>query len=330
MLTMIVPVFLIAVGTAYCLHIVSEYISCAGKAESSVSASRKTFSYIHLPTSLAVLTTIIGLGSLLVNRIPTIREFAVFACFGMLSILIVALTFLPAVLSLIPLPGKEEKKKTAQLQPVKAIIERIIDWDLNHQKIVLPIIAIFTVFCLAGIFHLRVETNPVGYFKADTPVKRNFEDIYHVLSGSFPINVVVAHKEADYFEEPENIAQVEKIQKFLETLPGVDKTVSFADYMKLVNYASNQFDPKYYILPEEGFEVRMVMNNYTGMLGQDMFDRFMNSDMSKINIVLLTHISSSSDFIELRRKIYDHAAQNFSKDLQWEVTGFGMSISASS
>ncbi|MGD8504853.1 MAG: MMPL family transporter, partial [Syntrophobacterales bacterium] len=77
MLTMIVPVFIIAVGTAYCLHIGSEYLSCAQVAESRAEAAFLTFSTISLPTVLAVFTTVIGLGSLLVNRIVAIREFAV-------------------------------------------------------------------------------------------------------------------------------------------------------------------------------------------------------------------------------------------------------------
>ena len=129
MLTMIVPVFLIAVGTAYCLHIVSEYIACSNKAESTRDAVLATFAYIYFPTSLAVLTTIIGLGSLLVNRIPAIREFAIFSCFGMLSILVISLSFIPAVLTLIPLPNntKKEGEKSNFILP---IIKRIVDCNL--------------------------------------------------------------------------------------------------------------------------------------------------------------------------------------------------------
>jgi predicted RND superfamily exporter protein len=74
-LTMIVPVFLIAVGTAYCLHIISEYRMQAGRAASPVQASINTFGRITLPTTLAVATTLVGLGSLMVNRINAIQEF---------------------------------------------------------------------------------------------------------------------------------------------------------------------------------------------------------------------------------------------------------------
>jgi predicted RND superfamily exporter protein len=46
-----------------------------------------TYSQITLPTLLAILTTLLGLGSLFVNRISAIREFALFSCIGMTAFL---------------------------------------------------------------------------------------------------------------------------------------------------------------------------------------------------------------------------------------------------
>lgn len=330
MLTMIVPVFLIAVGTAYCLHIVSEYLACIREVDSPQAASIATFANISFPTALAVLTTIIGLGSLLVNRIPTIREFALFSCFGMFSLLVITLGVLPAVLALIPLPFEKRYQEKRAPDFFDRLIEKIIHIVLNKQKVAFSILGAIVVICSIGILRIRVETNPVGYFKSDTPVIQHFYDIYRDLSGSFPINVVVESKDTDHFEDPRHLADIARFQEFLSTLPGVDKTISFADYMKLVNYVLNAFDPKFYALPEEGFESRMVINNYTTMLGQDMFDRFMNPGLSKTNIVLLTHISSSREFLKTRDKIIAHAQRSFARDLSLDVTGFGIVISASS
>ena len=330
MLTMIVPVFLIAVGTAYCLHIVSEYIACQEKTRSPKEVTARTFSHIAFPTFLAVLTTIIGLGSLFINRITMIQEFALFSCFGMVSILIIVLTFLPAAMSLMPVSSKTQKKKVASSSLFQRFIDYIVDLNLNHQKITLSIIGVVVLICLIGILRIRVQTNPVGYFKENTEVKRNFNDIYKHLSGCFPINVVMEHADVDYFQDPAHLAAVARLQNFLEKLPGVDKTISFADYLKLVNYALNKFEHKHYVLPQEGFEVRMAINNYTTMLGEDMLKRFMNPDFSKTNILLLTHVSSSRDFLEIRDKINEHVKTNFSKDLKWDVTGLGMTIAVSS
>jgi diguanylate cyclase (GGDEF)-like protein len=328
MLTLIVPVFLIAVGTAYCLHIISEYLTQVKVAESSKAAANATFATATFPTTLAVATTAIGLGSLLINKITTIREFAVFSCLGLFSLLIVLLTFLPAAMAIMPLRKNRKRIKKA------GFLDRLLAWvvrlDLHHQRITLPILGIITLVCLIGIFQIRVETNPVDYFKEDIPVSRNFHDIYQDLSGSFPLNVSMQGDQEGYFEDPKHIADIAKLQKFIDTLPGVDKTISFADYLQLVNYASNSYDPTYYTLPTDGFEIRMLINSYRMMLGEDMLNRFMKSDFSHTNIMLLTHISSSQVFLQTRARILDYVEKNFSKDLVWDVTGFGMVISESS
>ena len=300
MLTMIVPVFLVAVGTAYCLHIVSEYLANINTADSAYDAIGKTFGNIALPSFLAVLTTVIGLGSLLVNRITAIQEFAIFSCFGMLSILIIVLTFLPATLACVPLPAKGTAKHVGSKPYFSNFIDKIVKLNLKHQKIVLPIIGAAVLLCLVGIFQIQVETNPVEYLKEHTPVKRNFIDIYQNLSGSFPINVAMAGSQVDLFEDPRKLADIARVQEYLDSFSGVDKTLSFADYLMLVNYVLNRFEPEYYRLPVEGFEVRLLLNNFKTILGEDVFSRFMNPELSKTNILLLTHMSSSRQFLQLR------------------------------
>ncbi|MGD9972749.1 MAG: MMPL family transporter, partial [Desulfatirhabdiaceae bacterium] len=69
MLTMMVPVFLMAIGIAYCLHICSEYMHQCQSGDTPLQVVFRTFSHTALPTSLTVLTTIVGFASLLVNQI---------------------------------------------------------------------------------------------------------------------------------------------------------------------------------------------------------------------------------------------------------------------
>ena len=329
-LTMIVPVFLIAVGTAYCLHMVTEYRQQIQMAQDRHVAVTETFNNTTFPTILAVATTVIGLGSLLISRIAAIQEFAIFACMGILSFLIILLTLMPAVMSLLPVPEKTESANISGLNFFDRMIDGIVSINLNHQKITFSVLGILVLFSIVGIFKIPVESNPVGYFKEDTEVSRNFHDIYQHLSGSFPMNVTLGSDTEEYFQQVENILKIEKLQTYIDTLPGIDKTVSFADYLKLVNYASNQFKPEYYRLPEEAWELRMLINSYKMMLGDDMLNRFMNPDFSLANILLLTHISSSRKFLEAKKNILLHAKNTFSKEVHWDVTGLGMVISESS
>ncbi len=330
MLTMIVPVFITAVGTAYCMHLCDAMLENLMKTESAKGAVIQTFMEMALPTCLAVFTTVISLASLLINRITAIREFAVFACIGMLSLLCIALTLLPAAFAVLPMPSGGKKIGGHFSALLARFLDMIIHINLKTQKSTFSIIGAVLVICAAGIFFIQVETNPMEYFKPETPVSRHFNDIYKDLSGCFPVHVVLESTEADFFERPDNVAHIARLQAFLGSLPKVDKSISFADYMMLINYATNRYASEYYQLPEESFEVRMLINNYKMLLGQDMLSAFMSPDFSKANILLLTHLSSSRDFLDIREKILEHAKTAFPAHLSVHVTGIGMVLSESS
>ena len=330
LLTMIVPVFLIAVGTAYCLHVISEYISNARLAQTANEAVIATFANSALPCTLAVVTTLFGVGSLFVNRIRAIQEFALFACFGLGSLLLVLLLLLPAVLVLIPLPSQKKQGVTGIDKLLDRGLDTIIGLSLKHQKAAFMSIGILSLLAVVGIFFIQVETNPFEYFKKDIPIRRNFDDIYQKLSGSFAVSVIMESRQDYYFEDPQHISEIKRFQEYLETLHAVDKTISFADYVMLVHYALNKYDSKYYLIPQEAFETRMAINNYKGLLGEELYSPFMTPELNKANILMLTHISSSKDFLKIRDAILTHAQQNLPEHLAVEVTGFGVAIAASS
>ena len=331
LLIMIVPIFLIAVGTAYCMYIFPEYSLAQESCETPRDASLICFMRLGFPTFLAVFTTSIGLGSLLINKISEIRHFALFSCFGILAMLFILITFLPAVMALLPFSrGAQLPESNSAENVMDRVLSGIITLNLKYQKWVLGLIAFISLLGIYGITRIQVETNPMDFFKKNTTIARNFNDIYRDMAGSFPINVAINSRQDDYFEAPEHLKLIAGLQDFLSKLPAVDKTISFCDYLKLVNYATNQYRDALYALPEEGFEVRMLINSFKTMLGMDMLGRFMNENFSEANIVLRTHISSSKDFLNTQKRIEAYLRKNLPAGLSFQVTGIGVVISHSS
>ena len=330
LLTMIVPVFLIAVGTAYCLHICSAYLFSTTYTASPSEAALATYSQMAFPTCLAVLTTMLGIGSLMVNHMTAIREFALFCCLGMASLLVVSMTLMPALMALMPLPQKRENSEKGDQGLLRQVLKVIIRVDLHHQRVVFPVFFLLVMVFVAGALRLRVETNPLHYFRKDTDVYRNFHDSYQDLSGSFPVTLLLEGPEADYFEDPDKIRMLAELETALEALPKVDKVISVAGYLKLVNYAANRYDKAYLVLPKEGFELRMLLNDFRMLLGEDMLARFMTADFSNTNMLIMTHISSSREFLLLEKKIKALMPQYVPKTVNAEVTGLGVAVSASS
>jgi predicted RND superfamily exporter protein len=330
MLTLIVPVFLIAVGTAYCLHICAAYLEAARLAASPRAAVRATMGGQAFPVFLAVATTLLAIGSLAVSRITAIQEFARFAAFGMASLGVILMSFFPALLVLLPLPARREAVPRGIQRHTGRLIDAVIHLNTHHQRSVFWILGAATLLLALGTLNIRVETNPVAFFKSDTPVRRHFHDIYTHMSGSFPVNVVLSGPTEDYFEETGNLTHLAELQAFLDQLPGVDKTISLADYLRLVNYAYNRYDPKFYTLPQDPYELRMLMNNFKILLGNDLLRRFLSADYRQANLLLLTHIASTRELLRARDTILAHVGENLPKELHCEVTGLGMVIADSS
>jgi len=164
LLTMIVPVFLIAVSTAYCLHVISEYSSISQPAADRKAMVIATLGHTAFPCTLAVFTTLIGVGSLFVNRIRAIHEFALFSCIGLLILLITLVLFLPAMLVFVP----QSKREMAGIAGVGKLFDRLLDaivqLNLKHQKAAFYTIGILALLAVIGIFFIHVETNPVAQF----------------------------------------------------------------------------------------------------------------------------------------------------------------------
>jgi predicted RND superfamily exporter protein len=158
------------------------------------------------------------------------------------------LIFIPAVLSLAPLSKKKTNEEYLTSKLLDKLLEYIISTNRKKSRLLLSFIAIIIILISAGIFFIKVESNPISYFKPETPISINFNDINKNLSGSLLINVLLEGNSKDFFEKPNNIEVIANIQKSVEQLPGIDKSLSFADYLKLINYVQNKFDSQKYIV----------------------------------------------------------------------------------
>ncbi len=116
-ITTILPVILVAVGSAYGIHVVSHYYDeMAGKRNLSDAEHREivfgTLRKIGQPVLLAALTTFAGFGSLCFTSVVPIFEFGLFASFGVIVAFVVSLTLIPALL-LIRGPDRKNRDSAA-------------------------------------------------------------------------------------------------------------------------------------------------------------------------------------------------------------------------
>jgi diguanylate cyclase (GGDEF)-like protein len=326
-MTLVVPIFLMTVGTAYCLHVVSEYVHLARTATDSKEAAAFTLRHMRLPTALAVGTTLVGLSALVFNSNQTILDFAIPACVGMLSFMLLLFTLFPAILALMPLMHPKNAPRSGDI--LDRLLKFVVRVNLNHQKALFTVAAILTILGLWGISQLRIDADTTRYFRESEPVTQHFHDVYQDMAGAFPVNVVVGGPTADYFSDPDNIAKLLELQDYLESIPGIDKTLSFANYVQLIYYSINNYIPTFYALPQDPAELGNILNLYKMFLGPDMSRRFMNEDRSKAAILMMMHISSGYEWLETEAQILEWSRQFYGDTATVQMASMGTIVAHS-
>jgi hydrophobe/amphiphile efflux-3 (HAE3) family protein len=332
MVTMIIPTLLIAVGSAYALHIMAAYFDEAARKKTHDEAVIQGLKRVCLPTIVASATTIVGFVSLLTNKIDIVREFALFSCLGLFIMLGIHLIFIPAALSRLHMP-----KTTSVFDPltkswIETLLGRITLITRKYPAAILVFSALTALVAGAGVVRIRVETSPISYFKSEAPVKMAFEDVHKHLAGIYPINVVLRTSVPGYFTSPKILQEVESLQAFLNGLEGVDVTVSVVDLLKFEGLFTRSFrdKEKYYVLPNDAFVIREAIKNFRMLQGDEFIDHFVSKDFSKINVTCRSHMVSTAEFIQAENVIVEYVRKHFPRDVEVDVTGLTMAVSHSS
>jgi len=246
--------------------------------------------------------------------------------------MLVSLTFLPAGLSLFPLPDEKSRLKvhgswsSSLLQSIGLF---------NFRKRYSAIVAAFCLIAiaLAGYPRLFIETNAVNFFKENDIVRQTIGRISTKFGGTIPIRTVIDAKEEDAILEPETLRQMEALQRYLESFDRIGKTISIVDMIKDMNMAIHEGDPAYDKIPATKQEAQRYLFLYSLASQPDEFRSLITNSHSMATVIArLKQVNEDNEPLGTRgtRQILDkvqgYIAREFSPDLKVTPTGRAQNI----
>ncbi len=333
--TSILPPLLLVVGSSYAIHVMARYYEMVATLP---AADRETvvveaFERVWLPLVISALTTVIGFGSLLVNRITAIWDLGLFAVVGVLFLAFTSLTFLPAALALLPL----------ELRTVRSgrISPRLSDWltwlgGRAHAKRrrILWIGAGLALVGLVGTQRIRVDSDFLYYFEPDSEVRRANETINQEIVGSNPFYLVIEGSEPGTLRRWEVLRLVKDLQGFLHTLPGITSSISLVDYLELLERGLAKGGAGDYVIDDEGNIVpvsppKPFWDDPKALApvlklvdtSPETFRNWVTSDFAYANILVRTNLSGSQRIEETLARIRTYIAEHFPAEIPVHLTG---------
>lgn len=242
-ITIVLPVFLIAVANDYGIHMIAKYqeLNIPGNDYTKTDIARRIFSSLSKPVLITGLTTMAGMLCLLGHTLVPASQLGILAAIGVAFALAASLFFIPAIISLLP-KSRPILHSTDNEYRGKPILEKLL-WFFGNlvstkPKAVITGALIFSAISVIGIFFVNVDTDPKNYFSKDHPVVHATDMIDRNLGGSQNISVVFKGD----IKEPRIMHKIDSLEQSFLNMPEVGNTSSIARVVRQMSRALNDQD----------------------------------------------------------------------------------------
>ena len=302
--TLILPPLLMAIGIAYAIHVISRYYVELRPGRPRAAVVAAAAEHIRLPVSVAWLTTVVGCATLIFNPIHAIRDFGIYSVVGITAIVIVSLLLIPAALLLLPDPPAPPVVDDAGGRTA-ALVGAVGRWAVVHRRAVLVGGLLLCAVSLWGVSRIRIETDYLEFFSPESVFRRDNTRIADALGGTQPIYVTIEGGGPGAAQRLETLVAIRDLQQFIAEQPGVDGSLSLADYVAVVQGVLNRERGRG--LPDAQADVDQLM------LFANPADiaPVVSRDFARANIIVRTRLSGSAQVGAFVHAVEDYARSRF-------------------
>jgi predicted RND superfamily exporter protein len=218
--TVIVPIFVLVMGSADGLHFVTHYQDVSAETDDPVERVTSTLREVGIPMILTTVSTAVGFLSLLATDIGPIRQLGAFAAIGIVFAGIISFFSLPALLV-------ETGVGPATRTPL--IGHRLTEglkWLVVRRWSAPAVVAVVVIFAAIFIPRLDVDSDPLFMFNTDDDVRLAFDKTEELFGGGTPL---VGEFMFDPSDPLVSLEVVRAAEADLEALPGVRSVFSATD-----------------------------------------------------------------------------------------------------
>lgn len=221
------PVILFAVGSAYGIHILARYYALARRLPGP-QAVRRTVTEAAPVVIAAGLTTAVGLLSFLAMDIAPLRSFGLFTSVGILATLLLAVTFIPAVLYVARL-----RRDQGGIGVLRAACRRLALTSRRHRAAWAAALALLALAGAAFTGRVRTSMDTTSFYSAGSPPARAEQFMRRHFGGSLFVQVYL---QAD-LGQPAMLRLVQQLADRVSLLEQVSDVMQVSEAIAQANEA---------------------------------------------------------------------------------------------
>jgi len=282
-----IPVFLMPIAILDDVHVLSGFFDRYRVLRDKRRALLEGMKPLYKPMLYTSLTTAVGFASLALADIPPVRVFGLFVAFGVMAAWLFSMTVVPAMISLM----SDRALKRVLVQNINGrapALDRLLRplgrFAFTRPRAVLLVGLAALLLGIAGITRIRINDNPVRWFKTGHPMRTADRVMNNLFGGTYMAYLVVDGGIAGAARLPEVVSYIDRLQAHLESSPLVGKTSSVADIVRRINLVLHDNDALYDTVPETPEAIGQFLFLFQSSGDPNDLDNFIDSDARQANI----------------------------------------------
>ena len=321
LITSAVPVFLVAVGTAYGIHLAAHFRGHLEAGKDRFTAVKDTIRGTGGAVLVAATTTIAGFASLGTSSIGPVRDFGLFLAFGITVALVVSFTIVPTLLLMGGHPTHAPGPEATQGRLATAL-RGVALFSVRHRGLVVLSTAALCIGAVAlTAVLLRVDQESVGLFPEGSVVRDSDELFASRFGGTHTLSVVLEGPGQRSMLDPKALRFIDGLQRHVEGHPEVGKTTSLADYIRRMNRVMHRGDARFDSIPEEPNLAAQYVQLYEMSGDTEDFSSVVDFDYAAGQVLVQVRNGRSEVASQIRSMVEEYSAANLPEGYQTRMAG---------
>lgn len=305
------PVVILAVAAGHAVQILKRYYEEFGLVRNSHEAIVRSIVAVGPVMVIASVIAAAGFASLATFGITSVRVFGMLMASGILSALVIELTFTPACRALLPAPKVRETTREKAHGWLDRVLERLARIVAYSPRGVLGVAAGVFLVAVIGALRIQVDNSFRYWFAPNTEVRQDDRFLNEKLPGTASLRILVEGESEGVLKRPEVLQAVSDLEDFLAADPMLGGINSIAGHVKRMHQAMNHGDPVFYRIPDNGRLISQYLLLYSMSAGPDSLSAFVDAPYQRAVIRALSKTDSAVYSRELIARLKEFVDQRF-------------------
>ena len=271
---------IMTLAVADSIHLIVSMLSSMRKGLEKRLAVIEALRINFMPIFLTSITTAIGFLSMNASDSPPFHDLGNITAMGVMAAFIFSVTFLPAILSVVPIRAKAGETRFSKW------MDLFSSFVIRRQRLVMVSSVVVAIAVLAMIPRNELNEDFVKYFDKSTTFRADVDFTSNHLTGIYQLQYSLPAPGSNGVSDPQFLAHAKGFVDWLRAQPEVQHVNSITDTFQRLNMSLHGDDPAWYKLPEDRELAAQYLLLYELSLpyGLDMNNQ-LNIDKSSTQII---------------------------------------------